>query len=426
LSCAMSTLLQQTRAAPMRDGPDTVISCQPSVRRRPQWGSRKGPLRGQLWAHAFVLVSSCGSVQMEPPLDARSESSEKKRGPSPDLRTCTLCLRRCNPTSVARYKLDLGEVATDVASAWLQYLYTQEDLTLVWPCRGDTQEDTQLAERFWTELLQLAQQLGDSKLQLYAQDTLVEALRPENWTAMAAFAEQAQSPLLLEAATMMGVRILMPHMLRSFRVPSGLERGTLDSETTCDYKYHRKMSGRPSVATSAGEKTPLRPGPSLHSTIDVDLEGHLAELSASGPPSLSPAMMLTLKRGSPSAYLQMKQRLVDGVAVAQRTSAQLQRCMHFFDSQEKSGFRDEGTLRSFKREVALLLLFFGLFFLTPVALRQEALGFLADVVEPVRAKLAFYDLGWLSPSQLGFLQTVGINIIMFGTLCWVVWSGLAA
>jgi len=224
---------------------------------------------------------------------------------------------------------------------------------------------------------------------------------------------------------MMGVRLLMPHMLRSFCVPSGLERGTVDRETMDDYESHREMPGRPSVATR-GAHTPLRPCPSPYSTIDVDLEGHLAAFSASGPPSLSPAMMLTLKRASPSAYLQLKQRLVDGVAVAQRTGAQLQRCTHFFDSQEKGGFRDEGTSRSFRREVALLLLCFGLFFLTPVALRQEALGFLADVVETVRAKLAFYDLGWLSPSRLGFLQTVGINIVMFGTLCWVVWSGLAA
>ncbi|CAE8600777.1 unnamed protein product, partial [Polarella glacialis] len=249
LGIAMWTLLRQTLRPADRNGPDTAVICSPPGPRRPRWGPRWIPADGRLQAHSFVLCAGCSALWPEPSAvpsatereaevsagggwHATATASSSSFSPAvragdaeaPDAPVLRLLRGDGGGGGAPRYELDLSDLPADVVFAWLRYLYTQDDLSLTWPLEpsGDM-EETAIAERFWTNLLLLAQRLGDWKLQLYAQDVLIGALTLENWTQMATFAEKAKCTLLSEAAMMTGVRQLLPHMLASFKVGSGLE-----------------------------------------------------------------------------------------------------------------------------------------------------------------------------------------------------------
>lgn len=371
------------------------------------------PGHGKLWAHAFVLCAGCSSVQLEAGPEAYEGDRQGQQATGKELHTACR-LRRCSPGSAVSFELDLSDVPADVAFAWLRYLYTQDDLSLLFPCRGRNQEESVAAERFWTELLRLAQRLGDRKLLLYAQDTLIGALSLENWAHMAIFAEQAQCPVLSEAALMMGVRSLVQPLLASFHVPTGLERGDDDKSAEKEEPSDGLTEQSATVASALG-----RPA----GAVDLELERHLMELRA-GTPGAEPAAVLALKKGSPPQYAELKIRLADIITSAQRTGAQLQRCVQFFDSHERRGFRrDDKNGRARWIELAVLATCLA-FFLIPSSARQTFLAYAGIALEPLRASLAFVEVRWLAPFSSGIFRIVAINIFMFLVLCGVIWHNL--
>mmetsp|Transcript_112061 Transcript_112061/g.357669 ORF Transcript_112061/g.357669 Transcript_112061/m.357669 type:complete len:914 (+) Transcript_112061:2-2743(+) len=416
LRTAMWTLFQQTLEPPLRDGPDTRILCGPPVKRRARWGPRTMPGHGKLWGHAFVLCASCGGILLDSGQEA-SGSDARQSQPSGLEWTGGCCLKRRNLGAAVYFELDLLDVPADVAFAWLRYLYTQDDLSLLWPCRGRDREESVAAEGFWTELLRLAQRLGDRKLLLYAQDALVGALSLENWTHMAIFAEQVQCPVLSEAALMVGVRSLSPTLLASFRVPTGLERD--DADRGGDKGEALSGPAEQSATVASG---PGRPGGACGS-VDLELERRLLEPRA-GAPGAEQAAVLTLKKGSPAQYAELKHRLADNITSAQRTAEQLQRCVQFFDSHERRGFRrDDKHGRALWMELAVLAGIL-MFLLTPSAARQMTADALAALLDPLRISLSIFEVSWLAPLSSGVFRVVAVNIFMFLVLCGVIWHNL--
>jgi len=335
-----------------------------------------------------------------------------------------LRLRHTAPGASVRFELDLSDVAADVVHAWLKYLYTQEDLSLIWPCGGPTKEAVMAAEKFWIDLLRLALRLGDDKLQLYAQDTLIGALSADNWTHFVAIAEQAQCRVLSEAALMMGQRTVLPAMLASFKVPTGLER---------DAGKHAKDEDRadeaeglenklPQAATVAGA-TPLTGGTVARGTVDLEVENHLMTIPAP-PPGAEPASLLALKKASPSQFAEFKQRVAESITSSQKVAAQLQRCARYYDQHEESGHRSNDPalkVRWLKMGLAGLLLVFGL---VPTKQRELLFSLMVSFVEPFRVWSSFLDIPLLAPLASGFVRVGLINAFMFVVLCLVVWSGL--
>jgi len=334
-----------------------------------------------------------------------------------------------------RFELDLRDVAPDVVSAWLRYLYTQDNLTLIWPCSGEDQEEADVAEKFWTELLRLAQRLGDDKLRLYAEDTLIGALSRRNWTHLAAFAEQVRCSMLSEAALMMGIRWLMPSLLASFCVSTGLEQGTssdisgsIAREDRSDKKEKPHGSGLTEQVATVGRTAPGRLFGAACGPVDLELEKHLFELQHTASKSSTEPMavtLLALKKASPAQFSELKNRLSDGIVTAQRVGAQLGRCAKFFDSHEKRGFkRDDSSHKALWIELALLAGTLGFFFL-PTTARQVAFSFVAQAIEPLRAWTSWVDLGpLLQIFGSGILRIAIVNVLMVLALCIVVWSGL--
>lgn len=408
---AMWTLLQQTQSGPSSNGSDTQVLCGPSLPRRRAWGLQKPRLGGRHWAHAFVLCAGCDNIRLDSNLDAGD-------GPLGDWqRTCSL--RRCDATEGhVRYELDLSDVAADVVHAWLRYLYTQDDLSLTWPCSAEPLEDAVAAERFWVELVRLACRLGDEKLRLYAQDTLVGALAADNWAELAMFAEQAQCRLLSEAALMMGVRLLQPALLSSFRVPTGLEKGAGQRDDAAS-----QGGGIPEHTATVGGSSSSSLGGAARGAIELELERHLLELRASSQ-GTEHASILALKKGNPAQFAELKQRLAESITTAQRVGLQLQHCARFFDTHEKRGFKsDDGMTRARWAELVVLSALL-VFFVVPTTLRQTVIMFLVSVFEPLRVGASFIDWSWLPPIAAGTLRVVAVNVFMFFVLCLVLWSGL--
>jgi hypothetical protein len=336
------------------------------------------------------------------------------------------------------FELDLQDYSAEVVCAWLRYLYLQDDLTLVWPCggRGMNPEEKTEAEAFWLELLRLGQRVGDELLQLYAQDTLIGALSPTNWTQMAAFAEQAQCHVLSEAALIMGVRLLSPAMLQSFEVQTGLE--CLDKDKQKTEEAVVVGSGTASSSTSELQKsidrgqaatinraTHGRPG-AARGVVDLEIERHLFE-HRPAQQVVEPMVLSSLKRGSPTQFAELKQRLADGVIGSQQVGAQLQKCAQFFDSQEKKGFRREGSGRKLWMELAGLLALV-VFFLTPVMLQNSFFDFVLAVVQPFYSILPSLphvpELEFLFPYSANVMRVVAVNSVMLCVLLYILYAGL--
>ena len=191
IGTAMWTLLRQTLRPAGRDGPDTELICSPPPRRQ-RWGPRWLPKNGRLQAHAFagareregegpgveVLCAGCMDLQREQRApDGPAElagggwlgGSEVSAAPS-SRAVLRLQHRNGGGGGAPRYELDLRSYTADLVFAWLRYLYTQDDLELTWPL---TNADAEAAESWWMQLLQLAQWMGDWKLQIYAQVGLI-------------------------------------------------------------------------------------------------------------------------------------------------------------------------------------------------------------------------------------------------------------
>mmetsp|Transcript_118921 Transcript_118921/g.296718 ORF Transcript_118921/g.296718 Transcript_118921/m.296718 type:complete len:1283 (-) Transcript_118921:31-3879(-) len=417
LGMAMRTLLQQARALPAKDGCDTVIFCGPPLPGNSRRSARGLAAGGRQCAHAFVLCAGCTSIREE------SSSSEDAAEGRPEVASSaewqgTCRLRRCGTQGPhVRFELDLRDVAADVVGAWLRYLYTQDDLSSEFPLEGEQWEDVVAAERFWIELLRLSQRLGDDKLFLYAQDTLVGTLSIDNWAHLAMFAEQAQCRVLSEAALMMGLRMLQPAMLTSFHVPSGLEAHGQQGE-----QKDSPASGIPEPAATVGGASSSSGGVARGS-VDLELERHLLGLRVSSH-GAELASVLALKKGSPSQYVELKQRLAESITMSQKVGSQLAHCARFFDSHERRGFdRDDNGGRVIWIEIAALIALLG-FFIIPSAARQMAVALLVSALEPIRAWSSFIDWGWLSPLASGATRVIAVNVVMFALLCFVVWSGL--
>merc|ERR1711879_1144634 len=80
-------------------------------------GHKAAPLGGEVWAHAFVVCAGCEEV--------------------------------VNKLATACFELDLREWSEELVFAWWRYLYTQDDLLLLWPCAGRTREESAAGEAFW-------------------------------------------------------------------------------------------------------------------------------------------------------------------------------------------------------------------------------------------------------------------------------------
>eukprot|EP00971_Amphidinium_carterae_P134642 2668496-Amphidinium_carterae.1 len=234
--------------------------------------------------------------------------------------------------SLVRFDLDLRDVAADVVFAWLRYLYRHEDLTLVWPCRDAETDAVVLAESFWTALLRLGQRLGDHKLQLYAQEVLVDCIGVDNWSHLAVFAEQSQCSLLSEAALMTGVRILLDPVMRSFKVPTGLEGADGKLPENDEEEDPEELSDQAATAgrVTFGQAMPGQAG-SAYSQVDLDMEKHLMSLSARGQADA----LAVLKKTSPAQFAELKHRLAERVISARRAAKQLHQCARYFSNQEK-------------------------------------------------------------------------------------------
>lgn len=423
LGAAMWTLLRQTLRPPERDGPDTDILCAPPGPRRMHWGPRWLPRDGRLQAHAFVLCAGCTALQREQrsfgqlPDDPASASNS----PKPLLRMSRADGAVGGPP---RYELCLEDYPADVAFAWLRYLYTQDDLTLTWPVKARDAESAALVEQWWMQLLQLAQRMGDWKLQLYAQDMLVGMLSLRNWSKMAAFAEQVQCTVLSESALMAGLRQLLPHMLTSFRVPTGLEPPKRDGDKASNEAESWPDDGPGQVATIGrlGLSSGQASGSPLGS-VELELEKRLLELRGSAKAVEAQASVLALKRSSAAQFAELKSRLAETITTSQKNGAQLQRCVRYFDSHEQRGFKREGGRgRFFWMEIAVLVAVVCLFLSPPV--RQTLQGILYTVLEPIQAILIYMDLGWLIPRpSLGYMY---LNIVFAVVVLALAYAGLGS
>mmetsp|Transcript_48627 Transcript_48627/g.89615 ORF Transcript_48627/g.89615 Transcript_48627/m.89615 type:complete len:1291 (+) Transcript_48627:45-3917(+) len=366
MEAAMSTLLNQAMAGPCPDGPDTRLLIGPPSNHKQKWGHPRVPPNGVLYAHGFVLCDQCRNVQV-----ASGNPADGNR----DYQGVCL-LQPCSlgsGGSLVRFELDLRDVAADVVFAWLRYLYRHEDLTLVWPC-GDAEPDAVvLAEGFWTALLRLGQRLGDSKLQLYAQEVLVDCLSIDNWSHLAVFAEQSQCSLLSEAALMTGVRILIDPIMRSFKVPTGLEGadGKIPENEEDDPEEVTEQAAT-AGRVSFGQAMPGQAG-SAYSQVDLDMEKHLMSLSIHSSQADLDALA-SLKKTSPGQFAELKHRLAERVISARRAAKQLHQCARYFSNQEKhGGLGSQAGRRRLLFEFTLLAVVI-MFFMLPTPLRKALLN----------------------------------------------------
>eukprot|EP00929_Paragymnodinium_shiwhaense_P118624 TRINITY_DN90539_c0_g1_i1.p1 TRINITY_DN90539_c0_g1~~TRINITY_DN90539_c0_g1_i1.p1 ORF type:complete len:1456 (-),score=250.84 TRINITY_DN90539_c0_g1_i1:160-4296(-) len=439
LNKAMYVLLSQALAGPTtQDAPDTRILCGPPGPPRRRWGHRGVPSRGEVWAHAFVLCTTCsGIIRAEDGSSAErgaagSMSSGGVRTPRTP-RSVEQAPGRCElrwrfNRSKPHMELDLKDMPAEVVFAWLRYVYTQEDLTLLWPCCGDSPEEAVAAEVFWTELLRLAQRVGDWRLQLYAQDTLVNALSGENWAQMAAFAEQVQCRILSEAALMTGLRRLLPPTLRSFKVPTGLESpgegpsGDAGADKTPDASGASGTEfGAATVSSISG---PFFSRGASAGQVELEMDRQLLSLRMRDH---KPQTLLELKRGSPTQYGELKFRLVQAVKCQQQAADQLQRCVRFYDNASKDARRSDSRAerRTWWLEIFLIIAFFVVALVPP--LREgifHGLGMLLKVVERPLRLLAPSVAEYLSPLGSGVVQAVAINAIAVMLLLLILYQGL--
>lgn len=288
----------------------------------------------------------------------------------------------------------------------------------MWPCDGDTYEKAESAFRFWTELLRLALRLGDEKMIAYAQDTLVGALSSENWARMLQFAEQVECRMLLEAALMMGIRLLLPALLRSFNVQTGLE-GTAQGDTAGAGAGAKDSGTSGFVGQTLGGS---------QGSVELELEQHLQELRpTSGALAGVPEALRSLRRGSPAQYAELKQRLVYDITSAQRAGSQLRRCAQFFDSHEKAGFhREETASRTFWMELVVLALFM-LLFVLPAGPRTRAMDYALYLFRQLHAwssSVPFVDLVWINELTSGVHRVMFINAVVVLGLCIAIWQSL--
>lgn len=445
LGAAMWTLLAQTASGPSSDGIDVCVLCSPpspaSASTAPDLrrgaGQRAGlrrslPADGKLWAHSFMLYAGCAGIRVGGQAEAEGGSGGLRRLAGAGCRLEWAGPSAGTTLGGAIFYLDLRDVATEVAFAWLQYLYTQDDLELVWPCSdhgaGTTAETSGSAggdrggEAFWMELLCLAQRVGDDKLLLYAQDTLVGAVSPRNWARLAAFSERVQCPVLTEATLSAGLRQLLPGMLASFHVPTGLEHLD-DPEDGAGSDGSTFAEGQ---AATVGRATAGRPGASW-GTIDLELEKRLFERWAAthGPPSTTNADGLAqLKRSSPGHFAELKQRLVESITSAQQAAANLHKCAQFFDSHEKRGFQRDGSARQHWMELFALLVLVS-FFVIPLVFKQSFLTRLLTTLRPIYVKLpAAPRLSDFLPFEEATARVVGFNGLMVLMLLAILYSGL--
>lgn len=415
IGTTMWTLLRQTLRPPDRDGPDTELLCAPPQPHKQRWGPRWLPKDGHLQAHSFVLCAGCMDLQREqraPDGPAELAGGGRSLGQqSPDVSATSsyrpvlrLQHRNGGGGGAPRYELDLRLYTADVVFAWLRYLYTQDDLELTWPLRTDRSE-AEAAEKWWMQLLQLGQLIGDWKLQLYAQDTLVGAVSNQNWVEMLSFAEQVNCTVLAEAALMTGLRQLLPHLLASFRVPTGLE-------------------GQKAAGASGQEQPEAAGGVPSHGSVEVELERKFMELRGSKQASHAKAMLLALKKSSPSQFAELKNRLSEAITAAQKSGAQLQRCVEYFDSHEQRGFRREETKgRALRVELAVVVLLLGVF-LIPAAARQTLYGAFVTMTEPLTAFAAYVDLWSMLPFTSAISSIFALNVGVLFLLLVVVFSVL--
>lgn len=258
---------------------------------------------------------------------------------------------------------------------------------------------------------------------------------------MAAFAEQAQCHILSEAAITMGLRILSPAVQQSFQVQTGLEHLHKDKTEKAD-----SASASSSSSTTAGgfefsfqgqaatdnRFTPGRPG-AARGVVDLEIERHMLQ-HREAQKLVDPMVLQALKRGSPVQFAELKQRLADGVLSAQQAGAQLHKQAQFFDSQEKRGFKREGSGKRLWVELAVLAGLV-LFFVTPVVIQQGFLDSMMAVLRPLLAVLrpAFamlpslphaQDIGALMPFGIDVLRVVFVNVVIVIVLVLMVYSGL--
>lgn len=420
IAAAMSTLRQQMLLGPSRDGADTRVLCGSPQPRVGEWGHRRVPTQGVLWAHGFVLCAGCESIRLEPGGDAAAEGFREWQG---------VCwLKRCSASSVGsplRYELDLRDVPTDIVLAWLRYLYTQEDLSIIWPCEGETPEEVAAAERFWADLLRLAQRVGDEKLQLYAQDTLVGAISASNWVHLAMFAEQAQCYILSEAALMTGFRLLLPAMMHSFKVTTGLERDENiikeGAEAEKDEASSSSAGVLPEQFATVGRVAAGRPGSSW-GKVDLELEKHLLEMQ--GVDTMS---VLALRKGSPGQFAELKHRLAEAVVGAQKTAVQLKNCAQFYDAQEKKGAQDPfPSYRAIGAEILVLAAIIAIFLL-PGTWRQTVFKAASSLLGSrtwIISWITLPDVSWLSALVPDSVRIVALNVLVLLALAAVIWNGM--
>jgi hypothetical protein len=314
--------------------------------------------------------------------------------------------------AAVRFELDLRDVPAEVAFAWLRYLYTQEDIALLWPCGGKSPEEINEGESFWMDLLRLSQRVGDWRLQLYAQDTLVAALSGENWTRLAAFGEQTGCIILSEAALMTGMRKLMPAMLRSFEVPAGFPSPDEDGGKIDDAG---EMMGDGTRATpisatgAAGLTRRFGRGASACGQVELEVDRRISALKTRDRTQVS---LLDLKRASPGQFGELKHRLAEGVLSAQQVAEQLQRCANMFDPKMQREMRRDRVGAFITWETALAGIIFAVI---PVLGKLDLPRFLDPLVdlvpEPPDQLKPF--TGWMSRMVvLNFIAIVGV-VAMF-------------
>merc|ERR1712032_743469 len=159
--------------------------------------------------------------------------------------------------------------------------------------------------------------------------------------------------------------------------------------------------------------------------IDLELERHLVEFRA-GAASVDPSDILALKKGSALQFAELKHRLADNVADAQRAGEQLQRCAHFFNSHEKRGFRreDSGNNTMWIELGGLCLL---IAFILPIGLREAALSMLGVALASLHTCISpFIDPRWLADIGSGMMYAVALNIIIVVMFAVIIWKGMKA